>query len=370
MEKFKEMYNRPRVAAFAKTIALHAPGFSAKAFLKDAWPALESLEMKDRVRLLARLLRKHLPERMETSLPILVAAVRSERNPEGLEGFAAWPLTQYVEDFGLSTPELALDALKELTKVMSAEFAVRPFLLQHEALTLARFRQWASHENAHVRRLVSEGTRPLLPWGQRLKRFQADPEICLPFLRQLRADPEIYVRRSVANHLNDIAKTHPDLLVRELARWQMECAGDQGVQWILRHASRTLVKAGHGGALGLHGYHPARWRQARLQLKPGQVKLGEALALEFSATADRSGKWVIDYAVHHRKKDGRLKPKVFKWAVRSVKAGERVALTKKHPIRRITTRVYYPGAQEVEVLVNGKSAGKKAFHLKVPAKGR
>jgi 3-methyladenine DNA glycosylase AlkC len=287
--------------------------------------------------------------------------VAGDGKPRGLSGFLAWPLAQYIEEFGLSYPEDSLGALKEITKEMSAEFAVRPFLLKFPTETLNVLKNWANDPNAHVRRLVSEGTRPRLPWGQRLPHFLADPSHCLPLLRMLRDDPEIYVRKSVANHLNDISKDHPDLLVKEMRAWLKGASKER--RWVVRHACRSLIKAGHGPCLDLLGFSPAGISAARLNVSPQRLILGGQLALGFTAIPTRDESWLIDYAVHHRKANGRTSAKVFKWKVLKVQKGKAVEIQKKHAIRVISTRRYYDGKHAVEILVNGQPVAKAGFWL-------
>lgn len=368
MEKLKFAFNPKSVRALAQAIKQNYPIFEGRKFSAFIEPKLNKLELKDRVRLISKALQMHLPAEPRDSLPIILLTIESPKNPNGISGFQAWPFTQFVEDSCLNHPELALPALKEITAAMSAEFAIRPFLIEHEKLTLEILSAWVSHENKHVRRLVSEGTRPRLPWGQRIPRFQENPQLCLKFLRALRLDDEIYVRKSVANHLNDFSKDHPDWLVKELSNWQKEFPDHEGVRWIIRHACRSLIKAGHPGALQLQGIKPAKIEKSSLSLNPKILKLGGTLEISFSAEAGRSEKWLIDYAVHHRKSNGGLKPKVFKWAQKTMRKGERLQLMKKHKIIPISTRKYYAGEHELEIFVNGQPAAKKAFTLNVPKK--
>lgn len=341
------------------------PEFPEKKFLALVLPHLSRRELKGRVKLISSALAESLPAAPQKSFPILLGAIESKKNPGGLSGFRAWPLAQLVEDQGLAHPELSLDTLKILTAAMSAEFAIRPFLIQHEELCLNELKSWVKSENVHIRRLASEGTRPRLPWGQRLPRFQKNPAACISLLRELRLDPEIYVRKSVANHLNDFSKDHPDWLVKELALWKAEYPDRKEVQWIIRHACRSLIKAGHPGALGLVGIKAAKVKGAKLALKPSSLKMGQSLEIGFSARSERKEPWLIDYAVHHRKSNGELKPKVFKWTRREMKAGERLEIRKSHWIVPITTRKYYPGKHEIEIFVNGKSVARTSFTLKI-----
>lgn len=363
MEKLKELFRPERVRAIADAISRAYPAFPQNEFLSEVVPQLAALELKGRMQLIARSLASHLPKGPQKSFPILLRSIRSAKNPQGLEGFQAWPLTQFVEDQGIDHPELSLTTLKELTKVMSAEFAIRPFLQHHRSLSLRALAKWATDENVHVRRLASEGSRPRLPWGQRLVDFQRDPNLCLGILRLLRLDPELYVRKSVANHLNDFSKDHPDWLVKELAAWKREFPDNKDIAWIIRHSCRSLIKAGHPGALALIGIKSANIQKPSLKLDPATVKLGGTLKITFTATGGKKEPWLIDYAIHHRKSNGELKPKVFKWTRKDTKAGEKISLQKSHRIVPISTRKYYSGKHEVEILVNGKPAARKPFRL-------
>lgn len=359
MGALKDLLNPQSTKAIAKELSRVFPRFAAKEFVRDASEGLRELELKARVTHIAAAMHKHLPRDPKKSFPLLVGAVEKG----ALNGFTAWPICYFVEAYGLDDPELGLDALRKITPHMSAEFAVRAFLLKHQAAALARITKWAQSSDVHVRRLASEGTRPRLPWGQRLPAFQKDPQLALPILRALRQDPELYVRKSVANHLNDFSKDHPEWLVEELRRWKEECSGDKNVEWIIRHATRTLVKAGHRETLELLGFGEATWAKAKLSVSPKKIRLGEAIKISFSAVPTASGPWVVDYAIHHRKAHGGTAPKVFKWAKLEAKKGAPVSLMKSHGVKKITTRKYYAGEQLVEVFVNGKSAGVKSWFL-------
>jgi len=370
LEKLKEAFNAESVNRLAELLAAAHPNFPARDFSRRILRTLPQLELKDRVRLIAKAIAEFLPPEPVRALPILEAVIKTENHPRGVAGFQAWPLTQVVEDIAITEPELALATLQKLTTVMSAEFAIRPFLIEHQRLTLSTLKKWARDPNVHVRRLVSEGTRPRLPWGQRIPVFQKDPSICLPLLKILRRDPEIYVRKSVANHLNDFSKDHPDWLVQELATWISEYPECPRISWIVRHACRSLIKAGHPAALQLQGFSPAKVENVRLKVSPAKVKMGGEITVNFSAKAARSEAWLVDYAVHHRKKNGETKPKVFKWTKATPKAGEKISLEKRHRFVEISTREYYAGIHEVEVFVNGQTVGKKPFLLEMKSKRR
>jgi 3-methyladenine DNA glycosylase AlkC len=231
---------------------------------------------------------------------------------------------------------------------------------------MAQLEEWSRHENCHVRRLASEGTRPRLPWTMRLPQFIDDPRPVLKILNNLKADPVLLVRRSVANNLNDIAKDNPDLVVETLREWQQ--IENEGTQWIIGHASRTLVKQGNKAALALLGYSPnPAIRVKNLKIENHKINLGDALnfSFEVQSTGDDSQNLMIDYIIHHMKANGKLSPKVFKLAKKRLKAGETLHISKNHSIKPITTRKYYPGQHRLEIQINGQVWADAAFELQM-----
>ena len=262
-----------------------------------------------------------------------------------------------------------MDALEFFTKRFTAEFAIRPFLKNDPKRTLARMKKWAKSDNKHLRRLASEGLRPLLPWGEKLADFIKDPSPGLAILELLKHDPEEYVRKSVANHMNDFSKHHPELVVSTLLRWNKEAPHEhsKNVAWIVRHASRTLLKKGHLGAMRLQGLGKAQVKCSSLRLSSKVVTVGKKLEVDFSLISQSkvTQKLMIDYAVYHQKANGRQQPKVFKYKVNSLKAGEKLECTLRHSFKPITTRRYYAGEHAIEILVNGLDVAKTNFQLKL-----
>lgn len=355
---FKEWINREAVATLANAIAAAHPAFDAVVFERAVSAKLDDLELKDRVRHVARVLHEHLPPKF----PAAVDVLRRATAQPGYGGMISWSLCQFVEDRGLAHFEQSMQALHEFTPLFSAEFAIRPFLLQMPRRTLKQLAEWTGDTNEHVRRLVSEGTRTRLPWGQQLPHFIADPDPVFELLERLRDDPELYVRRSVANNLNDLSKDHPERVVETVRRWKE--AGGERQAWIAGHALRTLVKRGDPAALAVLGYGPAEVRLVSLEASPA-VKLGESLhfTTELVSTGRESQRLMIDFAIHHVKKNGSRTPKVFKWSKRELAPGATIRLTKRHAIKPITTRRYYAGTHALEVFVNGTSLGQREFEL-------
>jgi 3-methyladenine DNA glycosylase AlkC len=377
-EPFKNLINAELVSALALHLQrqgkrLHS-GFDARGFVADATRGLEALEMKARSMLIADALQRHLPADFGAAAALIEAALAPpfthDRLSEmritdaGLAGWSLWPMGEFVVRAGMHEPERALELLRQITQRFSAEFAIRPFIAAHPPLAFATLERWARDPNVHVRRLVSEGSRPRLPWGMQLKALIADPAPTLPLLKALQDDEAEYVRRSVANHLNDIAKDHPALLVR----WLGEHLPGAGAarRALLKHASRTLIKKGDAKTLAAWGLG-ARFRgEAELTVKPTRVAVGGevTLTLTLRSRAKSSQALAIDYAVHHVKADGTTSPKVFKGWELALAAGAETALTKRHSLKPVTTRSYYAGRHRVVVQVNGNEVAEASFNLR------
>lgn len=370
---FKDFFNRKLVEEMARHLHRVWPGFDKKAFIAQALDNFPALELKQRAHQIAAALGARLPTDVPKALNIVTAALRplgpdGQLDPDPGKGIAGWailPFGEYVAAHGLDHLKESMAALRELTIRSTSEFAIRPFIARHPDATLRILARWAKDKNEHVRRLVSEGTRPRLPWGMQLKSFVKDPAPILPLLEMLRDDPSEYVRRSVANSINDIAKDHPALVADLAARWLKDASAERAR--LVRHACRTLIKAGHRPTLEALGYSPeAKVTLEKFTLGPVTLTFGNALTLkaQIVSTGRTAQKIVLDYVVHHRKKSG-SSAKVFKWKAFTLAPGEAITLERKHAIRPITTRVYYPGAHKVEVMANGKVLGEKRFTLEM-----
>ena len=277
------------------------------------------------------------------------------------------PVARFVEEYGLGHPEVSLDAIAEITKRHTGEYAIRPYLEQHHDVAMARVREWAVDPSANVRRLASEGVRPRLPWARTLSRFVRDPHPVLEVLEPLRSDPSEYVRKSVANNLNDIARDNPEVALDTAERWARE-SDTAETAWILRHGMRVLVKKGDRRALAMLGVTGGEHIRVRdLRLWPRDLQLGGSVTvrveLENSDSAAHSV--AVDYVVHHVRRNGRSIPKVFKLATVDLAAGERRVLEKAHPVREVTTRAYYPGEHVVDIQVNGQALATDRFELRI-----
>lgn len=369
-EPFKNLFNVPVIRAMADHLARVDGNFDSEAFVAFATEGLDRLELKERASRLTDALERHLPQDFASAVHILCSALDpnpedQHQPPQGIRGWPVMSMAEFIARRGQDPADvpMSLNALKDMTSRLTSEFAIRPFLIHHPQHTLATLHTWVLDDLDHVRRLVSEGTRPRLPWGLRLKNFVKDPDAVIALLEQLKDDPSEYVRRSVANNLNDIAKDHPDRIAEMAQTWMVGASKDR--QRLIRHALRTLIKDGHPGAFKALGYDSAQIDMVRFNVTTPNVHLGRDLVFDLDITSKIKTEQalIIDYAIHHRRANGHTTAKVFKWKNIVLKGGASLSATKHHAFKQITTRRYYPGLQHVEILINAKSVAKADFEL-------
>lgn len=369
-EPLKNHYGPQIPQAIARMIAAVYPRFDARAFLRDALAGYDALELMQRGRKIADALRAHLPAHYREAVKILLA---SATQPTGLQNnggknplasFLYLPHTLYVARHGLDDFELSMRAQHVLTQLFTAEMSLRPFLETHPERTLTVLRVWARDANEHVRRAVSEATRPRLPWAPRLRAFMRDPRPVLELLELLKDDPSLYVRRSVANNLNDIGKDHPQLLVQTAARWMKSASANR--QWIVRHALRSAVKRGDAGALRVLGFgRGAAGVVKNAKVSPAQAKPGGTVTISFDLANNttRGERMVVDLRVHYVKANGNTSAKVFKLREIELAGKARASFSKRLSLKNLTTRKHYPGKHRVEALINGRAVALGRFEL-------
>jgi 3-methyladenine DNA glycosylase AlkC len=372
-EPFKNFINEALIRRGASALAQANAGFDASRFTKVAMRGLDGLELKARAMQVADALEVTLPVEFDSAATWIDAALapplddtdlsHAQGTADGLHGWMLWSVREFIARRGIAHPERALQSLHALTQRFTAEFAIRPFIVAHPELVYRTLRAWTTDRSVHVRRLVSEGSRPRLPWGLQLRSLIADPSPSFPLLLALQDDPSEYVRRSVANHLNDIAKDHP-ALVAEWLESHLPSASAQR-QALLRHASRTLIKRGDARVLRVWGLGQALKGSVSLSITPRRVRVGEhfAMQLTVASSSRRAQKVAIDYVVHHVKADGKTSGKVFKGWQFDLPASSTRVLEKRHSMKRITTRRYYPGKHTVEIQVNGAVVASAFFTL-------
>lgn len=340
--------------------------FDLKVFERDVLVDLDRSSLIERSWLITNAMHDQFPASFCKCAPILLELIDEAGRRAHIDvrkGFYFMPFGNFVAAHGLAHFELSMELLKALTKRFTAEFAIRPFLENHQAQTLAQLYEWTEDSDEHVRRLVSEGSRPRLPWGTRLRAFQKDPTPVIGLLEKLKADGSLYVRRSVANNLNDIAKDHPGLVIELLKKWSG--TQDEGTHWIIKHASRSLVKAGNSDALALLGFDPkVQVKLSELKVPPNVLMGGE---VEFSfkvQSRERTSKeLMVDFVVLYMKGNGKQAPKVFKLAKCTLEAGEIRTFSKKISFKPISTRKFHKGKHSIEIQVNGQRHGWVDFTL-------
>ncbi len=334
------------------------PAFNKKKFLKsvfnDRW---EKKELKQRMRHAANSLHEALPNDYRKALTILMKA------SEGAKGFDAMIFSDYVEVYGLDDPEASVPALELFTQLCSSEFAVRPFIIKYPVLMIKQLKKWAKHKNPHVRRLASEGCRPRLPWAMALPEFKKDPAPIIPILEMLINDKEEFVRRSVSNNLNDIAKDNPDVTLSIAKKW---FGKSPETDTVIKHALRTQLKSGEPKALALFGYKNKIDISIKdFKLSPPVVPIGSKLNFSFTLinNSKSSVKLRVEYAVYYLKLKGRYSRKVFKITENTF--NERlIQLKRSQSFADMTIRKHNPGKHKISIIVNGIDIAEKDFMLK------
>lgn len=357
-EKLKDtLFPLVKVQLFGTVLKEVYPEFESEKFVatvcdKD-WP---ERELKEKMRHTSLSLHKFLPADFKTAVDILVSIVPK------VTGFEAIVLPDYIEVYGQEHWDISLPALREVTKCGSSEFGIRPFLLKDLKGTMKYMTQWADDDDFRVRRFASEGCRPRLPWASGIPALKKDPSLILPILEKLKDDPEEFVRKSVANNLNDISKDHPEVVLDICERWQ---GNSKNTDWIIKHACRTLLKQGNKRAMLLFGFaNPELMTVSNLQLSTTNPKIGDTITFSFelNLAIAKKQKVRIEYIVHFVKASGKTSPKVFQLKEVAMLPGNH-SITKKHSFKNLSTRKHYPGEHKFEVVVNGESKAMASLKL-------
>ncbi|MEG6501532.1 MULTISPECIES: DNA alkylation repair protein [unclassified Desulfovibrio] len=326
--------------------------------MDETW---DSLELKARMRQITIHLGRHLPRDYEQALAILDKVIAGY--PAGFADFTLLCFPDFVEVHGQDAAhwDVSMAALERYTAYSTAEFAVRPFIIKHEARMMAQMAAWAGHDNEHVRRLASEGCRPALPWGQALVSFKKDPLPVLAILERLKSDPSLYVRKSVANNLNDISKTHPELIAKITRDWYGKNAH---TDWIVKHGCRTLLKKGDRNVLNIFGFADANSVHVDgFALRAASVPIGEAISFSFTIETKKVARVRLEYGIDYMKANGKRNRKIFQISEISLPKNGKKSYTKSHSFAEVSTRKHYPGTHSVTLLVNGEERGTLDFEV-------
>ena len=358
---FKDRYNYKSLNKLALEIRLACDGFPVEKFLNstmdETW---DSLEFKKRIMHIGVNLQKYLPADYKTAIGIIDEVIMNYEIC--LDGFAYF-FPAFIELYGQDNEnwDVSMAALARYTPYASAEFAVRSFIINNEERMMAQMYAWSMDENEHIRRLSSEGCRPQLPWGQVLTSFKKNPAPILPILERLKTDSSLYVRKSVANNLNDISKTHPELVAELAKKWYGK---NEYTNWIVKHGCRTLLKKGNCDVLALFGYNDiADVGIQGFALDTTEPSIGQDVIFSFTVVADRATKVRIEYGIDYVKANGKRNRKIFKISEAALKKDEKKSYKKKHSFKNSSTRKHYSGIHSITLIVNGIECGKVDFEL-------
>jgi 3-methyladenine DNA glycosylase AlkC len=364
------LFNKSKVEGIASEIEKHYLKFKKTEFVKTVVSKFPELELKQRITWISDNFKKFLPNDFRTATTILLNSLPNELDPEKTDDdfgeFILAPYAEFIAKNGCNEKDLkfSLSSLKEITKRFSVEDAIRYFINAFSEETMKELLEWSKDKNYHVRRLSSEGTRPKLPWSQKIN---IDPVDVIPILDNLYSDKTRYVTRSVANHVNDISKTNPNLVLKTLERWQKsKIQSSKEMDYIINHSLRTLVKLGNKDAINFLGFsHDPKIEISDFKLKSNKVKLNDNLEFNLTLNANKDENLIVDYVIYFKgKKENGNNKKVFKLKKFSLKKNKSIVLSKKHKMRGgMTTRKLIPGLHKVEIQVNGKKLGVKEFEL-------
>ena len=355
-EPLKNLYNEELIHSLCSALSSHYKKFNSGQFTERIFDKeWDQRELKDRMRHISVTLHSFLPPDYETAIEILIPASAD------FSGFEYMFFPDYVELYGLDEFEVSMSALEYFTEFSSSEFAVRPFIIKYPARMMRQMEEWAGSGNYHVRRLASEGCRPRLPWAMALPEFKKNPKAILDILDILKSDESEYVRRSVANNLNDISKDNPGAVIEIANSW----LGDNpDTDWLVKHACRTLLKNAEPKIMALFGLGQPRHVELKTFKVLQRVKMGGNLSFSFLLKTQTSelGKLRIEYAIDFMKHNGKQSRKIFKISEAEYPAQEK-QISRNHSFRSITTRKYYPGSHGIAIIVNGYELVNSQFQL-------
>jgi 3-methyladenine DNA glycosylase AlkC len=365
MEPLKNIYNDVFFKSMMKVVTTTVPAFKTNEFLaaihKGEW---QQLELKQRIRRISTLLGDFLPGNYVQQVDTICAMIKYLQNQPVKQNSFPWLfLPDFLEVYGAGDIRTSLNAMEIITAYISCEFAVRPFLLTDPETVMKKMVRWSKHSNENVRRFSSEGCRPRLPWGKAIPSFKKDPSPIFPILENLMDDSSEFVRKSVANNINDIAKDHPEVVLNLIKKWKGK---SKNTDWILRHGARTLLRKADAGIynqFGLSGIHDCELNKFTLSRK--SIPLGKAIELEFSLSNKASAKQLfrVELGVYYMRSGGSTSRKLFKITENTFEPATTYKFKRRIDFTDLTTRKHYPGKHAVSIVVNGKELETKSFNV-------
>lgn len=356
----KEIYNEPFFAEFTIAIKKVVPEFNKKTFLANVRnPQWDQMELKQRMHHIAFSLNGVLQGNYKQKLrQVLIIMKALPQKVGGQYGSLAYMLIpDFVEQYGLMYPDLSLKAMEQITLFTSCEFAIRPFLLKYPEKVMSLMLKWSTHKDERLRRFSSEGCRPRLPWAMAIPSLKKEPSPILPVLKNLCNDPSAFVRKSVANNLNDISKDHPNLVINIATEWKNK---SDASNWIIKHGCRSLLKKGNPDVLELFDTAVGtKCSLKKFQLSKSKLCIGETLPFSFELTLNekKPSKLRVEYFVHFKKLNGLQRKKIFKITETVFYPGIPVAFNRKHSFKDLSTRKHYAGEHMLSIVINGKEHG-------------
>jgi 3-methyladenine DNA glycosylase AlkC len=354
MALIKDIYNKPFYERLTASLAKVVPDFDSKKFIKAALnEAFYKMEWKERVKHTTKVLHHFMPKNFAASLMLMEQIVDQLRTDNaGEQRLVYMFLPDYIATYGLEDFENSVKALEFITQFISAEFAVRPFLLKYGDRMMAEMLRMSTHTNHHVRRFASEGSRPRLPWGAAIPALKKDPALILPILENLKNDSSEYVRRSVANNLNDITKDNPEVVIGIAKAWR---GLGKETDAIIKHACRSLLKSGHPEILSFYGLDANNLSVTDFKIETPKINIGGEVEFSFTIkNEDKIDRYIrLEYTLYYLKNNGGLAGKVFKISEKSYPAGAEVKVKRKQSFKIITTRKFYTGRHKLAIMVNG-----------------
>ncbi|MBZ4034827.1 DNA alkylation repair protein [Flavobacterium sp. 17A] len=364
MGLIKDIYSVSFYEKFGQAVAEVHPSFNKQKFIDAIYEGdFAKKEWKERMKHTTVVLHQFMPENFPEATALIDKIIKNLKENKSTNGGLEYIFfADYIETYGLDDFKTSAKAFVSITQFISCEFAVRPFILKYKEKMIDEMVKWSLHENHHVRRLASEGSRPRLPWAMAIPFLKKAPNSILPILENLKNDPSEYVRRSVANNLNDIVKDNPEIVLEIASRWKGHSKETDG---IIKHGCRTLLKQGHPEILSHYGLESTNIELSSFEIKTPKVKIGDYLQFHFHLhNKNEEAKTVrLEYAVHYKKAKGHLAKKVFKISEKIYHPNQLTKIERNQSFKLITTRVFHTGIHQLSIIINGTESEVLEFEL-------
>jgi len=364
MGLIKDIYSPSFYENFGQAVAELDPDFDNQKFINAIYESnFDQKEWKERMKHTTVVLHQFMPQDFPEAVVLIDKIINNLKKNKFTEGNLAFIFfADYIEMYGLEDFKTSAKAFVSITQFISCEFAVRPFILKYKEKMIEEMVKWSLHENHHVRRLSSEGSRPRLPWAMAIPFLKKDPASILPILENLKNDSSEYVRRSVANNLNDIAKDNPQIVLEIAGKWK---GITKETDAIIKHGCRTLLKQGHPEILNHYGLESTNIELSNFEIKTPVVKIGEYLQFQFHLNnKNNEAKTIrLEYAVHYKKSKGHLAKKVFKISEKIYQPNQLIKVVRNQSFKIITTRVFHTGIHQLTIIINGTESEALEFEL-------